>query len=455
MLNLALTVETVLYNASIFTSGRIIRGGIAIEDGKIFKIAKEVNLPIATNKIDLDGCLAIPGLVDVHVHLRGQMQAYKEDFFTGTSAAVAGGITTLLDMPNNEPVTMDSGSLKQRIKDARSNILANVGFFSAIPESLNEIHSVVQCGAIAFKLYLNSQIGGIDIDDDDKLLEAFKEIRELGIPIAVHAEDREMINKASKTQQSLGFGGINAYLEAHTPYVEIKAVKRILRLAHRSKAHVHFCHVSSDKTIFLIQEARSEGVAVSCEGTPHHLLLSSEDLRNLGQISLTDPPVRTRKVMRKLWEALRDAQIDIIASDHAPHGIREKKGDSIWNVKPGIPGLETLLPLFLTKVNERKITLTNLLRLTAQTPCEIFGLQGRGSLKEGNFADITIIDLHRQSRIDSSRFHSKAKYSPFDQWSVKGVPIKTFVNGLLVMDEGKIVENAGAGNILQGNASVK
>ena len=136
MLNLALTVETVLYNASIFTSGRIIRGGIAIEDGKIFKIAKEVNLPIATNKIDLERCLAIPGLVDAHTHLRGQMQAYKEDFFTGTSAAVAGGITTLLDMPNNEPVTMDSGSLKQRIKDARREML---GFAAETGELNKEI----------------------------------------------------------------------------------------------------------------------------------------------------------------------------------------------------------------------------------------------------------------------------------------------------------------------------
>lgn len=445
-------VETVLYNARVFANGRITRGGIAIEDGKIFRIAKEINLPIAVNKIDLKGCLAIPGLVDVHVHLRGQMQAYKEDFFTGTSAAVAGGITTLLDMPNNEPVTMDSGSLKERMRDARSNILANVGFYSALPESLDEIHRVAQCGAIGFKLYLNSQIGGIDIDDDDKLLEAFKEIRELGIPIAVHAEDKEMIEKVSGIQQSLGFVDINAYLKAHTTNVETKAVRRILKIAHRSKAHIHFCHVSSDRAIFLIQKARKEGAGVSCEGTPHHLLLSSECLKNLGQISLTDPPVRTGKVMRKLWEALCNAQIDIIASDHAPHLIGEKKGDAVWNVKPGIPGLETLLPLFLTKVNEGQITLENLVRLTAQKPCEIFSLQGRGSLKEGYNADITIIDLYRQSRIDASRFYSKAKYSPFDKWSVKGMPVKTFVNGVLVMDEGKIVENAGAARILRGKA---
>lgn len=438
-----------LRNAKVYLGNRITEAGILIENGKIAKIAKETNLPLTSKRINLNGCLTIPGLIDVHVHLRDQDRVHEEDFLTGTAAAAAGGITAVLDMPNNEPVTMDSASLRERIHRSKSKIYINVGFYSALPNKYDEINRIVEEGALAFKLYLSSQVGGVDIEDDEALLGAFNRISEQHVPIAVHAEDSKTIATVKEAEENLGHNDIRAYLRAHKPQAELKAVRRVLRLAEKSRAWIHFSHISSYKAIVLIRRARENGVPVSCEVTPHHLLLTIEDLKRWGTTSLTDPPVRTKAMVERLWKALKSLKIDVIASDHAPHPEDEKKGESIWDVKPGIPGLETLLPLLLTKVSEGKLGLRDVVRLTAEKPAEVFHLRGYGSLKEGSNANITVIDLHRNSKIDATKFFSKAKHSPFNKWEVRGMPVMTFVNGQLVMNEGELIGPVGAGHVIK------
>jgi len=427
--------------------------GIAIEGGKIVKIAKEANLPPASMKINLNGHVVIPGPIDAHVHLRDQLLAHEEDFFTGTAAAVAGGVTTILDMPNNHPVTKDSASLERRMHVAQRSIVGNVGFYSAFPESLGEISEIVKGGALAFKVYLNGRVGGIDVDDDAALLGVFNEVSKLGIPVAVHSEDAKRVKAVAEKEQMLGHNDVAAYLRAHTPEAEVEAVKRVLRIARKSNVQVHFCHVSSEHGVSLINEARHMGMKVSCEVTPHHLFLTSDDLRRQGAIMLTNPPFRRREIVQKLWKGVSEARIDIVATDHAPHSMRDKTVDSVWEVKPGIPGLETLLPLLLTEVNDGRLTLDDLVRLTAERTAELFRLEGHGLLKEGYNADLAVVDMKRRSRIEASRFYSKAKYSPFDGWQVRGVPVKTFVNGSLAMDGGDVVAKAGAGRVLRGKLS--
>ncbi|TET55775.1 dihydroorotase [Candidatus Bathyarchaeota archaeon] len=442
-------VDTVLYNAKLYVEGRILEGGLAVDNGKIVRIAKEANLPSATRRVDLRRLLVLPGIIDAHVHLRDQLRSPDEDFYTGTSAAVAGGITTVLDMPNNIPVTMSAASLRKRMQLAEPSILADVGFFSAFPENIEAIDEVVKEGAIAFKLYLTEQIGGLNIDDDKLLSQAFKKAGELDVPVAVHAEDRRMVEDAVEAERKQGKNDVKAYLRAHSPEVEAEAVGRILGVAYDSNAHIHFCHISSKKSIILIHNARNKGLRVSCEATPHHLLLSNEKLRKLGTLALTDPPFRNDNIRNELWDAVKEAKIDIVASDHAPHLMAHKVALSVWNMKPGVPGLETMLSLLLTKVNEGQLTLGEVVRLTAEKPAEIFQLRGRGFLKEGYIANLTVVDMHQQSRVDPSQFYSKAKYSPFEGWSLKGLPVRTFINGCQVMKEGEIVADYGTGRILR------
>jgi dihydroorotase len=444
-----LLVDLVLYNAKIYTSEGMIEAGVAVDNGKILKIAKKPNLPQASTKMNINGQIVLPGLIDPHVHLRDQQLAYKETFFSGTAAAAAGGVTLTIDMPNNKPVTMSTKSLKERMKLAETRTVVNVAFHSAFPENLEEVSQIVEQGAIAFKLYLSQKIGGLDIEDDDAVIHAFSRAGEMKVPVAVHAEDRETLENVKKRMQQARRGDLEAYLKVHSPEAELKAIQRTIKLAKKTSTHIHFCHVSSAEGLKAILTEKNRCSPITCEAMPHHLLLSARHLKRWKTVALMNPPLRTEEDVKELWTAFKQELIDVLASDHAPHTIEEKKSEFVWNVKPGIPGLETMLPLLLTQVNEGRLTLASLIRASSKKPAEIFHIKDRGSLAEGFYADFVVVDMKQKYRIDSSKFHSKAKYSPFDGWMVKGKPTKTVVNGLLVMDDGEIVAKPGTGQIVR------
>lgn len=442
-------VDLILHNAKVYSETGLIEGGIAIDNGRIVKVAKKTNLPEAASRIDLKGNLALPGLIDSHVHLRDQQLADREDFTSGTSAAAAGGVTTVLDMPNNRPITMNVEILRERMRLAESRILVNVAFNSAFPTETNEIGSIVGVGAVGFKLYLLQQIGGVNVDDDEALLNAFKAVKKRGKPVCVHAEDRSTLEEAERKLRAEHKHDVEAFLEAHPAVAEKKAINRITAIAGKSRVHIHICHVSSAMGLKAVSKAKKKDKNVTCEVTPHHLLLTTRHLRKLGNIALELPPLRNSRDIGALWQGLNTGLIDTIASDHAPHSWEEKTPESVWDVKPGIVGLETLLPLMLTQVNRRRLTLRQLVQLTCHRPSQIFGFKDRGKIDTGHSADITVVDLKKEYRIDASKFYSKAKFSPFDGWKVKGRPVQTFVNGHLVMSEGDIVAKPGPGRLLK------
>jgi len=444
-----LTVDLVLSNAKAYINRQITDCSLAVNQGKIFKIGKESNMPKADRKLDMKGLLVLPGLIDAHVHLRDEGKAYKEDFYSGTAAAAAGGITTVLDMPNNNPVTMSAETLRNRMSIAKDRILINVGFYSEFPTNMQDIRRIVKEGAVAFKLFMAEQVGGLNINNNNVLSEAFKIAKKLQVPVAVHAEDKASIKSAEDRLKHAGRNDIRAFLEAHSEEVEVKAVKRLLNTAKQSKTHIHFCHVSTGKGLRAITEAKKAGMQVTCETTPHHLLLSSEEFKRVGTLALTMPPIREKAQIDALWTGIRKGWVDTIGSDHAPHTLDEKKSEKVWDVKVGIAGLETTLPLLLTEAKRGTLFIGDIIRLMSEKPAEIFKLKGRGTLEEGNIADITVVDLSKRGKIDSSKFHSKAKYSPFDGRTVEGKPIKTFVAGQLVMDNGEIVAQAGSGDIIR------
>jgi len=444
-----LIVDLVLTNAKAYVDNKLVDCSLAINQEKILKIGKEPNMPKAQTKIDLKNLLVLPGLIDVHVHLRDEGKAYKEDFCSGTAAAAAGGITTVLDMPNNKPVTMSVDALRRRMKIAERKILVNVGFYSEFPKNTKETEEIIGEGAVAFKLFMVEQIGGLNIDDDHLLLEAFKIVSELRVPVAVHAEDKVTLKKVEDELRRDSRDDVEAFLMAHSEDVEVTAVKRLLKIAKQTNVHVHFCHMSTENGLKAVIDGKKSGIKVTCETTPHHLFLSVDDLRRIGTLALTMPPIREKHHAAGLWNGIRNSWIDILASDHAPHMLGEKKAKSVWDVKVGVPGLETTLPLLLTEVKHERLSITDVVRLMSKNPAEIFGLKGRGCLREGNNADLIVVDLDRKYKIDASKFHSKAKYSPFDGLSVEGKPVKTFVDGRLIMDEGEIIAEAGSGEVVR------
>lgn len=445
-------VDSLLTNAKAYLNKQIVDCNIAIEKGAIFKIGKQAHMPKADETTNLKKLLVLPGLIDVHVHLRDEGKAYKEDFYTGTAAAAAGGVTTVLDMPNNAPVTMSTETLKNRKQTAKRKTLVNVGFYSEFPNNLEETANIVNEGAVAFKLFMACQIGGLNIDSDQALREAFNKVCELKVPVAVHAEDKATLTKAEEKLKKANRHDAAAFLKAHSEGVELKAIKRLLRLiAQNNCMHLHFCHLTTRNGLDAIVEAKKAGRTVTCEVTPNHLLLSSADFERCSSLLAIMPPLRSSSHIESLWRGIADGGVDIISSDHAPHALQEKVAGSIWDVKVGVPGLETTLPLMLTMVRRKCLPLEDLVGLLSEKPAEIFHLKDRGRLAQGKKADLVAVDFNQKFKIDASKFHSKAKYSPYNGWEVQGRPVKTFVNGLLVMDEQEIVAKAGSGGIIRGD----
>lgn len=443
-------VDSVLTNAKAYLNGQIVDCSIAIEEGKIFKIGKETQMPTADQKTNLKNLLVLPGLIDEHVHLRDEGKAYKEDFQTGTAAAAAGGFTAVLDMPNNEPVTMSQETLRNRMAIAERKVLVNVGFYSEFPKTLVEAKGIISEGAVGFKLFMGCQIGGLNIDDDQALHDAFKEVAEVNVPLAVHAEDKALLTKNEGNLKQAKKSNTAAFQKAHSETVELKAIERLLKISAQTDVRLHFCHVSTEEGLNAIVEAKKSGRKVTCEVTPNHLLLSTADLEHYGQLLIMTPPLRSKNHVEALWKGLEAGWIDALGSDHAPHALSEKSASSVWNVKVGVPGLETTLPLILMLVKKNRLSLAQAVQLLAEKPAEIYGLNDRGHLEQGKNADLTVVDFNRKFKIDASKFKSKAKYSPYDGWEVQGKLVKTFVNGLLVFDEeGEIVAKAGSGSIVR------
>jgi dihydroorotase len=446
-----LIVDSVLTNAKAYLKQEIVDCSIAIENGKIFKIGKETHMPNADEKTNLRNLLVLPGLIDVHVHLRDEAKTYKEDFHTGTSAAAAGGMTTVLDMPNNAPVTMSAETLKNRMQIAERSVLVNVGFYSEFPNDLVEVPNIVDQGAIGFKLFMASQVGGLNVDDDKALQEAFTKVAETGVPVAAHAEDKALLTENEERLKRAKRNDTKAFLKAHMERVELKAVERLLKTSAQTDVRLHFCHMTTKQGLNAVVEAKKSSRNVTCEVTPQHLLLSSTDFERYGLMLTMMPPLRGESHIEALWKGITDGWVDVIGSDHAPHALSEKSAGTVWDIKVGVPGLETTLPLMLTMVRKNRISLARVVQLLSEKPAEIFRLKDRNRIEQGRNADLTVVDFNRKFRIDASKFHSKAKYSPFDGWEVRGKPVKTFVNGLLVMDEQEIVAKAGSGSIIRGD----
>ena len=437
-----------IIEAKVFTASGLQEGGVAVNEGKIVRVGKEPNLPNADRTLNLHGKILLPGLIDAHVHLRDLELSYKEDFTSGTAAAAAGGFTTVLDMPNTKPPTNSSKRLKEKMEVAKGKVLVNVGFYSSLPEDQADYAGLSSSGMTAFKIHLYKPSSNIDVDDRKTLLEAFKNIAKVDRLVSVHAEDRRMVEELQAGLQSAGRTKPADFLSAHPPEAEEKSVARVLDIVQYALCRTHFCHVSSYKCIAPIREAK-RFLGVTCETTPHHLLLTKGIIERKGGQAIIDPPPRTAEDNARLMDAFTKGEVDIIGSDHSPHSLEEKGRENVWEIPPGFPGLETTLPLLLTKVSDGTIPLYRLVESLTSKPAEIFRLKGKGALKEGHDADLTAVDLKERFIVDPSKFRTKAKYSPFEGWRLTGRSFLTVVGGSVVYEDGEITAKPGQGAVVK------
>jgi dihydroorotase len=426
-------------DAHIWTKNDIIRGSILIEDGRIQRIARKIT-ERADEEIPARRLVALPGLVDAHVHLRDMRLSYKEDFTTGTAAAAAGGFTTVLDMPNTLPPTDSAQRLREKTRRASRKIRVNIGFHAAAVANRDAARAMKVAGAFSMKLYLPKPIAPLDVSDDQTIVDILKASKEASIPVTVHAEDAAQIE---------GTGKIRTFKElvgSRQGSAETSAVTRILRLQRQTGCRIHFCHVTLPSSISAIGNSRSG--LLSSEVTPHHTLLSEDSVKTLGWKAWMVPPLRPREVMNNLFRQMVTGTATIIATDHAPHTIKEKRHPP-QKSPPGIPGLETAMPLMLTIVSKGKLSLGRLVSLLSTNPAKVFRLSSKGKLEKGADADMILVDLKKRGKIDPEKFLSKAHYSPFEGWKTRGAVHTTIVNGSIVYREGEIMGKPGIGKVLR------
>ncbi len=445
--------DLVLKNGLVFTSKGIVEADIAVNEEKVAKIAKGPNIPKGVKTIDCRGKIILPGLIDPHVHFRDPGETEKEDFYTGSCAAAAGGFTLVADMPNNQPPTSTVDAFKSKVKEACSKAVVDFCLYAGCgAENMTEMAYLAGEGAIAFKtwMYLSSPFSNLlAVKDFKEVIQIFTNTSKLGVPIAVHAEDAETIEQATTLLKSSGRKDPAAHSESRPASAEVKAVRVCLDAAKKTGVTLYLLHLTTKGAVEEVKAAKSWGVKVVAETCPHYLFLTEEAILQLGAYAKINPPLRGIEDQKALWGSLVDTVIDCIGSDHAPHRKREKEEgrEDIWLAPSGAPNIEVSLPLMLTKVNKGVITLARLVELMSTNAAKLFNLYpARGTIDEGAQGSFTVVDLKSDYKIRADHLYTKAKECMlFDGWMVKGRAIYTIVRGSVVMEEGVVVGSRGFG----------
>jgi dihydroorotase (multifunctional complex type) len=433
---------TLIRSGTVIAPQEVSKKDILIKGETIAAVGPELQAPAGARIVDADGLLVFPGLIDPHVHLREPGGEHKEDFLSGTRAALAGGFTTVLTMPNTHPALTDCETLAQAQALAASKAVCDIGFFiGATADNAKQAAEVER--AVGLKLYMGSSTGSLLVADLAGQAAHFE--RYPGV-IAVHAEDEEAVAHFAKLGQR------------RPPICASLAVSLALALAERFGTRLHICHVSTAHELALIRDAKARnnarrnnarrGVKVTCEVTPHHLFLNTTDETRLGALGQMNPPLRAQKDVDALWKNLDI--VDCIATDHAPHTVEEKHGPA---PPSGVPGLETALPLMLTAAHEGRLSMEEISRLMAQGPACVFGLERKGHIAQGYDADLTFVDAKAEWAIGEQPLQTKCGWSPFEGRKMRGCVARVFLRGREVYAGGKIIAESGYGQIIKGDAA--
>lgn len=411
-------MKTLYTNAAIYAGGRFAAGEIAVEEGRVVPAAGAAPDRI----VDLGGRHVLPGLVDVHVHLREPGFSQKETIATGTAAAARGGYTTVCAMPNLNPAPDAPETLGVQAESIRRDAAVRVIPYGCITMGQRGAGELVDFEALAPHVVGFSD-DGRGVQSQELMAQAMRRAARVGKPIVAHCEVDELL------RGGYIHDGVYCRRNGHKGICsesEWRQVERDIALAEKTGCQYHVCHVSTRESVELVRQAKARGLAVSCETAPHYLLLSDEDLREDGRFKM-NPPLRSPEDRMALVAGIVDGTIEVIATDHAPHTAAEKSRGLAGSAF-GIVGLECAFPLLYKYiVLPGIITLEKLVALMAGNPRRIFGLGG--GLDLGDDADFTVLDLDAQYAIDPAAFRSKGRATPFEGWQVQGRAVLTVVGG--------------------------
>jgi dihydroorotase len=422
----------------VSSSGRAV-ADVCVEDGRIVYVGARPAGP-ARRKTPAIGKFLIPGLVDTHVHFRSPGHPHKEDWATGSRAAASGGVTTVCDMPNTSPPTLDRATWEDKRALAAAESRVNFGLWvGAAAGNQDEINALMDAGdACGIKVFMGASTGPLLVDDPT-LVQIFAGTRGL---IGVHAEDEALLQGARGRFTTNPSPDHN---EVRPPAAAVAAVRRLLELSREHTRPVHICHVSTSAELALLEDVRGL-LPVTTEASPHHLWLSTETSQ--GNFTKCNPPIRSELDRRALWTAVRRNRIDTIGSDHAPH-TREEKLRPYWDAPAGIPGVETMFPLLIAAIRQGRLSVERLVQLCCETPARIFGFEQKGWVKPGYDADFLLFAEEDLVKLIASDLLTRVGWSPFVGQRVGAKPEQVYVGGRLVAQRGRIVDDDVRGTLVR------
>ena len=435
--------STLIKNVNIVNEGKILKGDIRIIKEKISLIASSIPLLQGDSVVEGNNKFLIPGLNDDQVHFREPGLTHKGDIYSESRAAVAGGITSFIEMPNTIPQTTTMKKIEEKLNIASRNSVANYGFmFGGTNSNLNEIKKIDENKVAGLKLFLGSSTGNMLINKKQVLKQIFKNSK---LVISVHCEDESIIRK-----------NLNHYFAMHGKHIPFKFHPKIrsteacfkssseaIKLAIETGARLHVFHLSTGKETNLFSKKPLEEKQITSEVCTHHLWFSDRDYESKNYRIKWNPAIKTDADRNALWNALNEDKIDVYATDHAPHTLQEKKLPYTESPSGG-PLVQHGLLAMLDSVNQGKITLEKFVEKASHNPAKIFKIKKRGFLKKNYYADMVLVDLEGKTRVTKNNIMYKCGWSPFEGYIFNSSILKTWVNGKLLYNEGKIIESGPA-----------
>ncbi len=439
---------------NVYLGGEIVKAAIGIDQGRISVVKKTLK---GERNADHGDNLIIPGAVDPHVHLRDPGQTHKEDFHTGTLAAAYGGVTTVLDMPNNRKPVNNRGRLAEKSNMADRKSCVDFGLFSAVYDMPQGDLEYILDRSIGLKLYLGPTTGNLCHSSWDQAMKELDRVMDRArgedrLTVTVHCEDGDRI----KEREDKYGGEINSLVDySHVRDTAGETATISMLLDHisgrgiRKGININIAHVTAPQAFEVIQRRKGEGMQVSCEVTPHHIFLNQSfrhpRYQGMG-MGKVNPPLRDIDIQREIWNAVAGGQADMIGSDHAPHSIDEKNTD-LGGAEAGLPGLETTVPLLLYLLKRQNMTLNKMLELVSEGPARIFDLDSKGRIEEGGDADLLVVDFRKERVIKGDRLHSKCGWTPYE--GKTGIfPSVVYLRGEPIIEDGNFQGKRGGGKQL-------
>lgn len=428
--------DLIVRNGRVVTGSGITEADIAIQDGRI--VAVGIVPDEAREDLDAAGKLVMPGVIDTQVHFREPGLTYKEDIQTGSRAALLGGVTSFLEMPNTDPPTVTPEALRDKLARAEGRAWANYGFFmGATAENAARLAEYEKLpGTPGIKMFMGSSTGGLLVADDEGVRAVLSNGRR---PVPVHAED-EPTNRAARAAYT-GHDPFD-HRDVRSPESALLATSRLLRIVEETRRPVHVLHVSTAEECDLLADAKRRGMAVTCEVTPQHLFFDERDLRRDGTRLQMNPPVRGGRHRARLRQALAEGLFDVFGSDHAPHTLDEKARP--YPASPsGMPGVQTLLPLLLHFAAEGLITYETVARMASERPAELYGVTGKGCITEGLDADLVLVDPLRETTWTDAMSASRSGWTPYAGRTTTGTVETVILDGRIAALNGATVGEPG------------